>query len=144
MNFRKLLIITVLCAFPFALSAQSIADINAAKKLAESYGYSESEINDLINKKNGSNKGKNSRYSRDEYDDTRDSVEMGRMGKDGKGNRNSNNFSNGSSEGLEYGNDKQSDVKPIFDKYGNLLNPEDFEDLETSYVLKKMVKFVLL
>lgn len=139
MNFRKLLIITVLCALPFALSAQSIADINAAKKLAESYGYSESEINDLINKKNGSNKGKNSRYSRDEYDDTRDSVEMGRMGKDGKGNRNSNNFSNRSSEGLEYGNDKQSDVKPIFDKYGNLLNPEDFEDLETLESTKKEI-----
>lgn len=140
MDFRKILIITVLCLLPIAASAQSIADINAAKKLAESYGYSESEINNMVNK-NGSKNNGNSKYSRDESENEMDSVAMGRMGKNDKDsqlgknvksekNKNPKDARKNSSKNAKDKNKKKSDVKPIYDRYGNLLNPEDFEDEE--------------
>lgn len=55
MRFKLLPIIFSLLCLSFALSAQTSAQIEAAKAMARSQGYSESEINAMISKQQGGN-----------------------------------------------------------------------------------------
>lgn len=53
MNLRKTLLVAVALLFTSGVFAQSAAEIEAAKAMARSYGYSDSEINAMINGKGG-------------------------------------------------------------------------------------------